>query len=434
MILFAYNFLLICLTVLLSPFICMLLLFRRKYRCGFLQKCGMLPWEEIRKNIPAAPIWVHAVSVGEVMAAALLIKEIRKRFPDTPILLSTVTETGYFTAQHNVKNADQIIFFPFDYPFIIRKVLSKIVPRVFITLETEIWPNMLFRLNRLAIPSMIVSGRISQSSFKNYVNFRFFFKRVLSHISYFCMQTRVDAQRIIRMGANPEKVVVTGSIKFDQQVPAITAEEVEKIYRVLGISKNQEIFIAGSTHRGEEQIVISVYKRLLKRFPGLVLILAPRHPERFDEVGELLDENAVSYIRKTNLTSGSGLAGSRVFLLDTIGELSKTYSIGTVVFIGGSLVPVGGHNVLEPAVFSKPVIFGNFMDNFTEIAGILADKQAALQVSGEEEFFHQALLLLEDQALRRRIGDTAFQVVMENSGALQKSMNLLQELFENKKG
>ncbi|MEI6124924.1 MAG: 3-deoxy-D-manno-octulosonic acid transferase [Pseudomonadota bacterium] len=424
-----YNIILMLLTMSLFPAVCVVLLCRKKYRCGFLEKCGITLNRQRHLEPLSRPVWIHAVSVGEVMAAVPLIKEIKKRYPGMPVLLSTVTETGNLTARRNLKNVDRVIFFPFDYPFIVKKVISRIKPIAFVTLETEIWPNFLHELKRQGIPSMIISGRISSRSFKSYNFFRFFFKRVLANISFFCMQTTKDAERIMRMGAAPENVITAGNIKFDQQVPPITPGEQEAIYRELKIKKKQHVFIAGSTHRGEEDIILDVFREIKKKFPDTILILAPRHPERFDEVEALLKQSAIPFVRKTALTNNPAAIPPDIVLLDTIGELSKIYSLGTIVFIGGSLVPVGGHNVLEPAVFNKPVIFGNFMGNFAEIAKILKRKKAALQVSSGEELAAQALSLFENPELCRQIGETAFQVIENNSGAVSKSTDILHTLL-----
>ncbi len=414
----------------MTPAIGIVLLLRRKYRCGFFEKCGICNWESIKKKTYHPPIWIHAVSVGEVMAAVPLVREIKKSFRDTPVLLSTVTETGNFTARRNVKDVDQVIYFPFDYPFIVSTFIAKLKPKIFVAIEAEIWPNLLRELNRRNIPSMIVSGRISSTSSRNYFIFKFFFKRVLSYINCLSMQSRKDAERIIRVGADPECVTVSGNIKFDQKVPAITPQERNAIYSELNITDDQKTFIAGSTHKGEEEISIEVFNTLKQRFPDLVLVLAPRHPERFAEVELLLKQTGTSYVRKSTLSSAADHTASDVILLDTIGELAKIYSIATIVFIGGSMVPVGGHNVLEPAVFSKPVIFGKYMNNFLEISTILTRKKAALQVADKDDFIAQAELLLEDAALRQQIGEAAFQVIMENSGALHKNMEIMQKLLK----
>ena len=428
---FFYNTLLILLTLVLSPFVLIVLMLRKKYRCGFMEKFGFYKENSSLKELQRRPIWIHAVSVGEVMATTPLVKIIKKTYPDIPIILSTVTETGNFTAQHNTKNIDQVIYFPFDYNFIVKKVISKINPLFFVTLETEIWPNFSRELHLQNIPFMVISGRISSESFKSYSFFSCFFKKVLSNIDCFCMQTKTDADRIIHIGASSEKVVVTGNIKFDLQIPGITTEERIKVRNNLHITDNLKILIAGSTHRGEEEIIIKVFTALKKKINNLILILAPRHPERFDEVEDLLKYSKIPYLRKTALSKTPKEKQHHIILLDTIGELAKSYSIADIVFIGGSLVPVGGHNVLEPAVFSKPVIFGKHMDNFREVVDLLQKKKGAIQVNNAEEFIEQSLLLLNNKELCNQIGETSFQVIKENSGAVNKSMLILKKILEN---
>ncbi len=428
---FFYNTLLILLTLILSPFGLIIFMLDKKYRCGFMQKCGFYTKSQSFKKLKTRPVWIHAVSVGEVMATTPLVKMIKKTYPELPIILSTVTETGNFTAQHNTKGVDQVIYFPFDYNFIVKKVISKISPLLFVTLETELWPNFSRELKLQNIPSMVISGRISSESFKSYSFFNFFFKKVLSNIDCFCMQTKTDADRIIHIGASSEKVVVTGNIKFDLQIPGITTEEKKEIQNNLQINDSLNIFIAGSTHRGEEEIIIKVFTELKKKINNLVLILAPRHPERFDEVEDLLKHSKIPYLRKTALHKTPRGNQHHVILLDTIGELAKSYSIADIVFIGGSLVPVGGHNVLEPAVFSKPVIYGKHMDNFREMVDLLQKKKGAIQVNNVEEFIEQSLLLLKNKELCRQIGGISFQVIKENSGAVNKSMVILKKILEN---
>lgn len=424
-----FNTLIIIIAVAVSPLIGLILLVRRKYRSGFFQKCGFYPRGLFPSPPPVRPVWVHAVSVGEVMASVPFIREIQTTLPDQPLYVSTVTETGFQTATANLKHVDAIFYFPFDFPFIVRKAVSRINPKLFIALETEIWPNLLRELGKRNIPSLIISGRISSVSFKRYYFFRWFFKRVLENVSCFCMQTENDAARITRMGALPERVTVSGNIKFDQQIPAITREQKSRLYTELNISTRQKVFIAGSTHKGEEETVAAVYGMLREIFPDLVLIIAPRHPERFAEVETLLKSRGIDFIKKTGLAGTGTVPG--VVLLDTIGELSKLYSISTIVFVGGSLVPVGGHNVLEPAVFAKPVIFGPHMDNFEEISRILLAGKAAFQVSDTQDFFEKALRLLQDDALREQTGQNAFNVITENSGAIKKSMAAMERFLSN---
>lgn len=421
-----YNALLAVVTLALGPFACAALLARKKYRAGFLEKCGRLqPWTGAGR-----PIWVHAVSVGEVMAAVPLIKEIKRRYPDLPLIVSTITETGNQTARHHLKQADGIIYFPYDYFFIVKSIIGAINPRVFIMLETEIWPNFLRELSRRNIPVVMISGRISERSFRNYKLFSFFFKKVLSHVSRLCMQTAEDAQRIIAIGAPQSHVLVGGNIKFDLQVPPITLEEQERLRSDFGFAPGQQIFIAGSTHKGEEEIVLKAFSAARRRFPDAALILAPRHPERFDETEALLRQSGLPYARRTALKAQPGQKGANIILLDTIGELFKTYSMGTVVFIGGSIVPIGGHNVLEPAVFGKPVIFGRHMHNFREIARMLRQKQAGIQISEPEQLTTEVLRLFENPAACEEIGRNAFRVIQDNIGAVKRSVDILHNFID----
>jgi len=275
----------------------------------------------------------------------------------------------------------------------------------------------------------MISGRISERSFRNYKLFSFFFKRVLTQVSRLCMQTAEDAQRIIDIGAPQERVLVGGNIKFDLQVPPITLQEQERLRSDFGFDPEQQVFIAGSTHKGEEEISIAVFSAIRRRFPQAALILAPRHPERFDEVDGLLRQSGLLYARRTVLKQKPRARELSVILLDTIGELFKTYSMGTVVFIGGSLVPVGGHNVLEPAVFGKPVIFGRHMHNFREIARMLLQKNAGIQVTGQEQFTAQALQLFENPDTCGEIGRNAFSVIQENIGAVRRSVDMLEAVL-----
>lgn len=425
-----YNSLLVLLTAVLLPLLPPILCLRRKYRSGFLQKCGLLPRETLCACRSRPPVWIHAVSVGEVMAAIPLLKALKAALPGTPVLLSTVTATGYQTARRNAGIADHIIYFPFDYPVIVRRVVRGVMPRAFIMLETEIWPNFLRALHRHRIPVMIFSGRISERSHRSYLLFRCFFMRVLGCIDRFCMQSEQDARRIAQIGAAAARISVTGNIKFDQHLPAITPTEQQQLCDTLHIQPGQPVFIAGSTHRGEETLVLDAFEALVPHHPGLLLILAPRHPERFDEVTELLQRRGVAFVRKTRLTPAAPPPPCSVILLDTIGELAKTYSIGTIIFIGGSLVPgVGGHNVLEPAAFQKPVLFGRHMENFTEIARILIEQGAALQVNDPHTLAQAALGLLASPEQCREIGRRAYCAIQENSGAVTRCMQVLCELL-----
>jgi 3-deoxy-D-manno-octulosonic-acid transferase len=427
-----YNILLTITSVFLSPFLCFMLLIRPKYRKGLIQKLGFLPGKDLVSLEGKQPIWIHAVSVGEVMAAIPLIRELKKKYPEEKLVISTVTDTGNYTARQQVKEADSVIFFPFDYPGIVRKVITRVRPRLFITLETEIWPNFLRELNRLKIPAIMVSGRISSNSYRQYRFFSFFFKRVLENISFFCMQSETDASRIAAIGARPERLRITGNLKLNQNIPIRIPEDKKGLFLSLNLREGQNIFIAGSTHRGEEEIILAVFRELKKEFPDLILLLAPRHPERFSEVASLLQGMEFNSIRRTEISPSSGGRGAiEVILLDTIGELFKFYGIGTVIFIGGSLVPIGGHNILEPAIYKKAVLFGPHMDNFSDISQILSSTGAGICVGNEKELLTRARALLLDEGLRESLGKAALKVIEENQGALHKSVDVIEQFLRH---
>jgi len=426
---FIYNILLSIASILLSPLILFALLREKKYRMGLSQKLGFLPPHLLLKLSGSRPVWIHAVSVGEVTAAIPLIQEIKKRYPSQKIILSTVTVTGNYTATIRAREVDAVIYFPLDYPFIVKRVIRQIKPKLFIILETELWPNILRELKRNNIPSVVVSGRISNRSYHKYRWGRFFFSKVLDSIHVFCMQTEVDTRRIINIGADKDRVTTVGNLKFDQCVPTVTTEEKENLYNMLRLKAGQTIFIAGSTHKGEENIVLEVFKNLKNTYEDLILMLAPRHPERFDEVADLLSHQKLRSIKKTEIKVGQALNHNDIILLDTIGELSKLYSIGTIIFVGGSLVSTGGHNVLEPVAHKKAVIFGPHMDNFSEISRCLRESGGGFQVDNQEEFLSQAEMLLQNDADRAKLGEKAFEVIAHNQGAINKSMEAIERFL-----
>ena len=413
-----YNILLVLLTLLLSPFILFKLVTVPKYRGGISQKLG-----RIRKSVQKAirgtrPIWIHAVSVGEVMAAHPLVRELKKKYPDRKLILSTVTVTGNHTAHQRVPEADAVFFFPFDFPWIVRRVIREINPAVVLVAETELWPNFFRELKREGIPSAVVNGRISPHSFKNYIKFKTFFRQVFSHVTIFCMQSADDAARIKDIGAPQEKVIITGNLKFDQKIP-------EKQPSPVQMPKGSKVITAGSTHRGEEAALLEIFRRLREKFPELILIIAPRHPERFDEVSGLINKAGYECQRRTRLKGTI----KDVLLLDTIGELRTFYGICDLAFVGGSLVRVGGHNLLEPAAMKKPVIFSRYMFNFKEISEALISAGGGILVRDKEELYVQADKLLSDKNYAQQIGDKAFTVIESNSGATKRTIDAIGRLI-----
>jgi 3-deoxy-D-manno-octulosonic-acid transferase len=426
---FLYNILLLLATALLAPIPVLVMIIRRKNRRMFLEKCALAYTDDLT-CCTRNPFWIHAVSVGEVMASVQLIRELKRRFPETPVVLSTTTPTGNATARTHAKAADAIIYFPFDFTFIVNCALQFIQPRMFLSIETEIWPNLFRALAKRGVPVLIVSGRISEKSFTTYRKLRFFFSRVLGGVNHFCMQTSADADRIMHIGAPKDRISICGNIKFDLQVPAVTAFEKNELFAQFGLRPEQPVLIAGSTHNGEEQMVIEAFVEIRKSIPDLVLLLAPRHPERFNEAAETVASLNLGFVRRTALHDTMQRSNEPVILLDTIGELIRVYSIGTVIFIGGSLVEgIGGHNPLEPALAGKPVIFGPHMSNFREIARILTERQAAFQVDGSSALTRKTMQMLRDAKLRDTVGKRASDVIEQNSGAVEKIADTINEVL-----
>ena len=424
-----YNTLLLLATIILAPAWAPLLLVRTGYRTGFWQRCGALPGALRTACRRCRPIWVHAVSVGEVTAAAALITQLRTHWPGVPVVLSTATATGRQTARR-INAADHVIFLPFDYPPIVAHAVRTIRPRMLITLETEIWPNLFRCLARSGIACALVSGRISERSLPGYRRFRPLFRRVLQHVTVLGMQTQRDAERIASIGADPARVSVTGNIKFDQAPPSATAAELAALRQRLGLSDTQPVLVAGSTHRGEEEILLDAFARLRRSHAGLTLILAPRHPQRFAEVAALLRQRQITYHAWSTGTAAPARDTPQLILLDTIGELGRVYNLATIVFVGGSLVPVGGHNVLEPASLAKPVLCGPCMHNFVHITRELRQRDALITVSDTEDLIRQAGRLLDDRVRRRQLGQRAAAVIAANRGALARTCALLAPLAQ----
>jgi 3-deoxy-D-manno-octulosonic-acid transferase len=429
MIFLTYNILLTFLLILASPYFLLRSLIQKRFRKALPQRMGFSRSASFKR-----PIWVHAASVGEVFCSIPLLKRIKKEFTDLKIVLTTMTFTGNETAKTYLPEADQVLFLPIDHPFIIPRVIEKTQPNLLLIAETELWPNLLQSCGKKGIPIVLFNGRISQKSFQRYQLFKFFFKKCLKHISLFLMQTEEDRTRIIEMGGESQKTRVVGNLKFDQTFPSFTQEVVAEMAKHLGLQGNENILIAGSTHTGEEEILVNLYKELKKSNPHLLLILAPRHLERLEEVERILRKESFSWLRKTSLSLGTGRSDQErpdVILLDTLGELMGLYSLGTLVFVGGSLVPVGGHNPLEPLFFRKCVLFGPHMFNFLEISNRLIENGGAIQVSGKEDLFSQMKRLLFDEDARKEVGEKGYQFLQKHQGATERMFEEIRPLLIN---
>jgi 3-deoxy-D-manno-octulosonic-acid transferase len=399
----------------------------RKYRAGVRQRFGHVPQEVVAALKGTRPLWLHAVSVGEVIAAAPLVSALRQRFPQLPILVSTVTETGQATARDKMAAA-AYLYFPLDYPWVVRRVIGRIQPRLFVMVETEIWPNFLRELTRQGIPALLINGRISPRSFRGYRRFKPFMRHVLQAITRFNMQTKIDAERIIAIGAEPSHVQITGNIKYDLALDALTLAQEHALRAELGLGE-APVFMAGSTHRGEEDIVLEAYLQARAQIPMLRLLLAPRHLDRLDEIEALLRSRQLPTRRRSQGPMASHEGETPVLLLDTIGELATLYAVGTVVFVGGSFVPIGGHNVLEPAAHRKAIVFGPHMHNFHQIAAALLEAGGALQVQQPAALGGAITDLLRHPERRQALGEAAYGVLRDNQGAIARNVRSIEELL-----
>ena len=423
-----YNILLTLLLILASPYFLFRSLFQEKFRKALPQRLGLFQPLSFKR-----PIWVHAASVGEVFCSVPLLKKVKEEFPHSKIVLTTITSTGNEAAKRRVPEADRVLFLPIDHPFIIRRAIEKIQPGILLIAETELWPNLLRSCGKQGIPVVLFNGRISQRSFRRYFRLRFFFKECMKYISLFLMQTEEDRKRILEIGGEPQKTRTMGNLKFDQTSPPFAREAMADIAKALGPHGTEKILIAGSTHSGEEEVLVKLYKELKKMTPRLVLILAPRHLERLEEVEGILEKEALSWVRKTALSPNAGPSDQEhpeVILLDTMGELMGFYSLGTLVFVGGSLVPIGGHNPLEPLFFKKCILFGPHMFHFPEITSRLIEAGGAIQVSGKEDLFTELKRLLLDEVARKEVGEKGHQFLQKHQGATGRMFEEIRPLLD----
>jgi len=424
---FAYSLLMFVAFVLLSPYFLYQAIRHKKHIGTLGQRLGFLP---LTFNVDGdESIWIHAVSVGETLTARALAADLKSRYPRLRLFLSTTTIAGQQVAKH-VQHLDGVFYFPFDWTFIVRRTLDLVRPRVFIMMETEIWPNLLRACRARGVKTVLINGRISSRSYSRYRLVRPLFKRVLADIDRFCLQNEESSRRAVALGANPSLVTITGSLKFDSlelPVPAARTRTREPVLRFFRVGPKRPVIVAGSTMRGEEAALLRAFVRVKASAPSALAVLAPRHPERFAEVERLAVAAGFVTVRRSNLPIDSDPRAD-VVVLDTIGELAQLYQVATAVFVGGSLVDYGGHNILEPAVFGKPIVFGPHMRNFKEIADLFLVNGAALQVS-PEQLDETLLSLLTDPVRRARLGAAARALVEANRGAKEKTLAVIEDVI-----
>ena len=420
-----YNLLLVMGAVVALPLFLGKMLFAGKYRKSFRGKLGFIP-VCIRHKMKGQPrIWINAVSVGEVIAASSMVRALKEIYPRACLILSTGTETGQKMAKKMVKEATAYIYCPLDFPWIVAKVLGEVKPALFITTETELWPNLLRMAKSRGAKTMLTNGRISGRSYSRYLKTRFFWRKVLENLDLVSMISDTDAERIKAMGARSERVFVSGNSKFDALVSQTEPRFEAQMREILGISEEGKVFIAASTHPGEEKTVLQAYRKFREKFSQMLLIIAPRHIERAREVKELLKkERFNNYIQLSEIKEGRKRNNEQIIILDTIGDLFKVYSLGTIVFCGGSFVPKGGQNILEPAAWGRVVFYGSSMGDFLEAKELLEEVGAGIPLRDVDELIKKGLGLLSNPDELKRRGEAGRKVIMAKRGAAMRNAKL----------
>ncbi len=429
---FVYNIFLILYWFMLLPLLIYRLLFEEGFYYRVKQSAGVMPTPTLEKIAYHRAIWVHAASVGEVVAASPIVRELKKRYPDQMVVVSVVTATGHKMAQSIIPEADGHIFFPVDIPVITNRIVKIVDPEIIILIETELWPNFLRIAWKKKIPVMMMNGRISDRSMRRYSFVKHYTKKMLNQIRMLCMQSSFDVEHIIAMGADPKRVIITGNTKFDQTYATVSPEECTALKKEFHFEGRGPVIVCGSTHSGEEEILMRTFARLKAEYPDLCVILTPREITRAPGVKAHVGANGFSVIRRSEMgTNADDGRFHQVVILDTIGELGRLYSIADVVFVGGSLVKIGGHNILEPAAHGKPIIVGSYMFNFKEIFELLGRRGVCLMVKNEEELDQTLRGLLADPEKMKEMGEEALRVVHENRGATQRNIECFEKLVDD---
>ena len=421
---FAYSLLLLLALVLSAPWWLFEVLRHGKYRVGLGERLGVVPkrlWDAVARDT----IWIHAVSVGEVLTVSRVVDELRVHLPEWRVAVSTTTDTGQKLARERF-GASNVFYFPLDVTWAVRAYLRALRPRLLVLAESEFWPNLLHEAGKSGVPVAVVNARVSDRSLPRYLRFRGLLRGVIHHVDVFLAQSEQDARRLVEIGAPAERVHVGGNLKFEVKAPAKNAVAAAFAAAVPRYPFGP-VLVAGSTLEGEETILLECFRRVMLQYPAAVMVLAPRHPERFATVAALLESSGLTWRRRSRWDE-QGMAAGIVFLLDTIGELASLYQFADVAFVGGSLVPRGGHNVLEAAQFGVPILVGPHTDNFRDIIGIFQRADALLAVT-PESLTATVLALLNNDEERARLGRNARAVMQKQQGATERTVAALLELL-----
>lgn len=404
------------------PYFFLRLLWRSRktpaYRERLLERLGYVPY------LFNQCIWIHAVSLGETNAAVPFIKAIKTKHPDLPILVTNMTPTGSARVKAVFGNTVNQAYIPYDVPDAVSRFLDRVNPIVCVIMETELWPNLIAECSTRNIPLMIANARLSEKSAKGYARIGSLTKTMLTSISKIAAQSTNDAERFIALGAPSETVVVTGNLKFDIEIPGDLMTKATALRTQLG---NRPVWIAASTHPNEEEIILTAHKTVCDKINNALLILVPRHPERFDAIATMIKQQGFHLARRSQ--NEVCAPDTSVYFADTVGEMMLLYAASDIAFVGGSFVPVGGHNMLEPAVLSKPILTGPQLFNFTEISKLLLNAHGMQIVENVEQLASQVIELMENHELCQKMGKQAYHVVETNRGALEKQVKLALGLF-----
>ena len=388
-----------------------------KYRSGLAERLGFVPAR--LKTAGPGCIWVHAVSVGEVLAVSQLITELQQKYPDRQVLVSTTTATGQSLARQRF-GEQRVFFMPLDFGFAVRRYLAALQPRLIVIAETEFWPNLLHLARKQQASLAIVNARISDRSFPRYRRFSWFFRRVLAEVDLFLAQTAEDAQRLREIGAATGSVRGSGNLKFDIR-PNPQPALLNGLRAAIG--RDSPVIVCGSTAEGEEGPLLQAFKSVQEKFPGAIMVLAPRHPERFEKVAAMIAATGFALQRRSSWSPPQPIL-SGIFLLDSVGELAAVYELADIAFVGGSLVPSGGHNILEPAQYGAAIVVGPHTFNFREIVSIF-EQGGAIRVVTAETSGAQLLALLSQPQERKRLGSLAKELFAKHAGATRRTLEAL---------
>lgn len=405
------------------PFVFLRLLWRSRnapsYRQRIQERLGFCPY------VFNSCIWVHAVSVGETIAAIPFLKALKKRYPDLPLLVTNMTPTGAARVKAALGDSVMQAYIPYDLPDAVSRFLDRVSPMVSIIMETELWPNIFAECKSRNIPIMIANARLSEKSMRGYQRIGMLTKQMLQNVNIIAAQASADADRFVKLGIPKERVIVTGNLKFDLEIPADLMGKSAVLREQLG--NDRPIWIAASTHQGEEEIILAAHRLICEKIKNALLILVPRHPERFDAMTTLAQQQGFNTARRSQQQTCT--PETNVYMGDTMGELLLMYSAADVAFVGGSFVPVGGHNMLEPAALKKPILTGPNLFNFAEISEMLFKADGMIKVENANQLSDAVINLLMHPELRTKMGNHAFGVVEMNRGSLAKQMQLAMSLF-----